>query len=328
VSLFNTPPVIVLNYYTDSYSGFVGKIDASASYDFENDKLTFEWTVPDNFEVSSTTGSTIQFLAPLVQETESYEFHLNVSDGRSIQIQDVNVNILPYKPEFSASEISKIHASDFYGNNSPVNITDGNTGTLWSSYGTDQWITFELSKPFDLSYFEIAFQKGQNRAQYFDIYASKDSLTWDPILVKAASCNFAGGYQVFDIPEAITNSEYSFIKLVGQTNSEDSWNNFSEFRIFGKPHIYEVQMKIYPNPAHDIVNISIEYPPAFPIGDGIISSPVIRLFDLSGRLVIEKLIDPGDYDIQIPINIRSGIYIVQMVARGSILSVQKLIVSH
>jgi uncharacterized repeat protein (TIGR02059 family) len=327
VGVANSPPVIVVNYKQDNYSGFIAEINASASYDVNLDNLTYEWTVPSNMEVSSTTASRIQYLAPLVKKSETFEFILEVSDGKSIQSKTISVNILPYKPGFSASKIKDISASDFDGENYPENIIDNDLETLWSSNGDGQWLSLELKKPFEAKYFEVAFQKGQRRVSYFDIYGSKDNLAWYPILLNAASCNFAGGFQIFDVPEAIANSNYSFIRLVGQGNSVDSWNNFSEFRIFGRPPITEIQMIIYPNPAREIINIALDFPADYSEDDAIISSPVIRIFSTSGILVFEKLFEEGTYNIEIPINFESGLYIVQMVSDDLIIAAQKLVVT-
>jgi hypothetical protein len=123
-------------------------------------------------------------------------------------------------------------------------------------------------------------------------------------------------------------NEYSFIKFVGRGNATNDWNYISELKIFGVPHTGGTQISIYPNPASDIVNISIEYPEIFSTGDGKISSQFIRIFDLSGKLVLEQMLDPGVKNIQIPINLESGVYIVQTVLDGLIISVYKLVVAR
>jgi uncharacterized repeat protein (TIGR02059 family) len=326
VSFVNSPPVIVINYKTDNFSGFIGEIDASESYDPDIDNLTFEWTAPADIEVSSTNNSRIQFLAPIVSENLTLEFTVKVSDGKSVQSQIVAVNILPYKPGLLSSKITKVTSSNVYLNNYAEKSFDGNLETGWSADGANQWISFQLDKPFEISYFEIAFQKGQKKASYFDLYASKDGVNWDPVILKAASSNFSSGLQVFDIPDAIANADYSFIKLVGQGNSEDSWNYISEFKIFGKQHLEEMQMTIYPNPAHDLVNFTFKYPTVSQTQDPLFSTSVLRILDSSGRMVLEQKMDPMIENLQLPINYKSGIYIVQVVSGGLTVSTGKLIV--
>ncbi|MGC1392167.1 MAG: SwmB domain-containing protein, partial [Bacteroidales bacterium] len=328
VSFINSPPVIVINYDANNYSGFIGEINASTSYDINGDSLSFEWTPPANVEVSSLDGSTIQFLAPMVKEADTIKFILNVSDGQSVTTQTVFVNILPYKPELSVSKLKNVTASDNYGDNYPYNIIDDNLETIWSTDDIEPWLILALANPVQVGYFELAFQKGQRRASYFDIYASKDGLSWDPILLNASSSTFASGYQIFDMPDEKASRGYSFIKLVGQGNAEDSWNSYSEFKVFGKQYIEEVKMNVYPNPANDIVNISLKYPTASSTDGSIVVSNVVRIFDSSGRLVLEKPMDPGTSKLQIPINLQSGIYIIQMTSGWLTVAANKLIVIH
>lgn len=89
----------------------------------------------------------------------------------------------------------------------------------------------------------------------------------------------------------------------------------------------KINTNIYPNPANHIVNISLEYP-ASSIGDAINSARIIRIYDLSGKLVSEKLLDAGVNNVQIPINFRSGVYIVQTLAGGLPVSSHKLLVNN
>ena len=93
----------------------------------------------------------------------------------------------------------------------------------------------KFAEPFKISHFEVAFLQGQKYSSYFDIYASKDHLIWEPILTRIASCNFTGDRQIFDFPALNKNTEYLYLKYVGHGNSLNTWNNISEFKIFGSP---------------------------------------------------------------------------------------------
>jgi hypothetical protein len=85
---------------------------------------------------------------------------------------------------------------------------------------------------------------------------------------------------------------------------------------------------IYPNPVHRIINITIE-PSATSATDGAkLSSRYIRIFDLSGKLFIQKLVDPGVSEFQIPINLKSGVYVVHLEQEGVILYSKNLIVNN
>jgi uncharacterized repeat protein (TIGR02059 family) len=236
IGIVNTPPVIVLSYNSNSYSGFVDEIDASGSYDINKDNLTYTWIVPNNVPTSSTTVSTISFLSPIVSSSQTVEFTLSVSDGKASVSRIIPININPYKPELELAEITNVEASSFQTPYYQYNILDGNLATMWAAEGEAQWLILELKDLFSIQHVKIAFQPGQKNESYFDILASVDKVTWEPIMTKTASCSFSGDLQVFEFPASSTSKTFKFLKLVGHGNSTDKWNYFSEFRIFGNKH--------------------------------------------------------------------------------------------
>ena len=326
VSDNNTPPVSVVDFSPNTYAGFIGELDAAKSYDADNDQLSFLWSPPDNIPVSSTDSPNIQFLAPLVQEANTVDFNLSLSDGKSNQSEAVPITIIPYKPGLSVAKVKNVEASDYDGINYPANIIDNNPETYWSSSGIGRWLILKLSEPFRLDHFGITFPQGQMRSSYFDIDASKDTILWDPVLNSATSCSFSGNFQVFVAPESTTKEEYSYVRLVGHGNSVDSRNEYSEFKIFGRPHSDVININIYPNPANENINISIDYPASYSIEDIENLSSSIRILDITGRIIKEKLLDTGTTFVQVPINLNSGMYIVQMISNDKAVAVNKLII--
>ena len=320
----NLPPVAVVNVTPSNLSGFVGVIDATGSYDPNNDNLTFTWTAPENIAISSANGAKIQFLTPVVWTARTVEFTLKLSDGKTTQVKIVPIEIVPYKPELEIAEVLKISASGYQTPYYPYNILDGNIGTMWSASGDNQWLQMELKEPFNIHHIKVAFQSGQKRESYFDVLGSKDTLTWDPILIKSASCGFSGDLQVFQFPDAKAVEEYRFIKVVGHSNSVDSWNFISEFKIFGYKHRntseYDEQpVKMYPNPAHEVINIRIDETSMKP--------DFIKIINLAGKIVFQDKMNPEDIEFQIPINLKQGIYIVQIGSGDITLFTQKLVVN-
>lgn len=320
----NNPPVIVVNYSSENLSGFVGEIDATASYDANKDKLSYSWVTPANLSVSSSTGSLIRYLSPVVNETQTVEFILKVSDGKTTQSKTIPVKIYPYKPELKSAEVINIEASGFQTPNYPYNIIDGNIGTMWSANGDEQWVVMELREPFSIQHIRIAFKPGQKAEAYFDILGSNDKENWEPVLIKTASCGFSGDLHVFDFPETKSQIGYRFVKLVGHSNSSDSWNHISEFRVFGYRHISnagyeELPVKLYPNPARETVKVRID--------DQSFNPGFIRIISLTGKVVYEAKMDPGLKDLQIPVTFREGIYIVQFGSGDLTLFSQKLVVN-
>lgn len=320
----NTPPVVVINSPPTSLSGFVEELDATGSYDINKDILSYNWIVPGNISVSATNSSKIQFLGPVVSTPQQLEFRLNISDGKSVQSKSVMVEIVPYKPELEAAEIISIEESGFQAPYYPHNILDGDIGTMWSANGDNQWLIVELSESFTIQHVKLAFQPGQKGESYFDILGSEDKVNWEPVLIKSSSCGFSGDLQVFDFPPSKTGKEYKFVKLVGRTNSFDSWNYISEFKIFGfprrNPSGYDSQaVKIYPNPAQEFVNIRID--------DVNMKPDYIKIISFSGEIVFHDKINNDTAEFQIPLDLKNGIYIVQMGSGHITFFTQKLIVN-
>ena len=320
----NNPPVVAINYPETVYGGFVTEIDASSTYDPNNDTLTAEWIVPGEIPISSGNSLKIEFLAPFVTESRTVNFELKVSDGESVSTTDFTINVLPYKPELAAVSISNVMGSDYLVPDYPVNAIDGNITTKWSSDGDDKWLLFTLDGPNKISYLALAFLQGQNYESYFDILASRDNTTWDKILTGEASCKFSGERQVFDIPAVYSNTEYSYFKFVGHGNSMSLLNNISEINLFGTPQQNSNQsgnigkISIYPNPAKSFINILIDEP--------LLDLNYIRIIDISGKIIFEDTFVEGINNVQLPSNINSGIYLVEIRSGNAILGTQKLIV--
>jgi hypothetical protein len=196
---------------------------------------------------------------------------------------------------------------------------------MWSAVGDNQWIILELKGSFNIQHIKIAFQPGQKKESYFDILGSNDKENWEPVLIKSRSCDFSGDLQVFEFPPSKTEKEFRYIKLVGQGNSVDSWNYISEFRIFGyrhkNPSNYEnLIVKIYPNPAREMVNILIDEPTFNP--------DFIKIVSLTGKVLYNGKVDPGIRLLQLPIDFRQGVYIIQMGTGELTVFTQKLVVSR
>jgi hypothetical protein len=244
---------------------------------------------------------------------------LKVNDGQVTVSKGSVIIIMPYKPELAAAKFKSIIASSYSASDYPNNVSDGNFSTMWSAQGDNQWLLFKIN------HLSISFSPGQKYSSYFDIYASKDNLLWEQIMTQVNSCSFSGDIQVFDFPALNTNTEYSYLKLIGHGNSLNNWNNISEFKVFGEPYQYpdtgnteKTGIVIYPNPAKDILTISNEEPA--------IKTDKVRIIDLSGKIVLEEVLNPDNKTIQLPISLNSGVYIVQLGIGNLILFAQKLIV--
>jgi parallel beta-helix repeat protein len=321
----NDPPKVNVIYSENAYSGFVYELDASGTTDSNNDILTYTWTTPSNIPVSITTGPKIKFLSPIVTKSEVIDFGLSVDDGKATQSKNLSITLNPYKPELGLAKSSTIAASNYYLTDYPNNVIDGDLTTKWSANGDNHWLLLSLSEPFKISHLQVALLPDQKYESYFDIYVSKDNSIWEPVLIKNATCNFSGAMQTFDFPAAKTGTEYSFVKLIGHGNSLNTWNNYSELKLFGSigessngSALNPGNISIYPNPASDLINILILEPPS--------ESQLLQIYDMTGAMRFESQLDPGVNNVQIPINLNSGIYIAEVMMGKLIMFAQKLLV--
>jgi hypothetical protein len=319
------PPVLVINYPKTVYEGFVSVIDATSTYDPNNDSLKFEWEVPNGIPVSTIKSLKTQFLAPYVDNSKTIEFQLRVRNDATILSDHIPITVLPYKPELVSARIINITASDFQTPDYPENILDGKTSTKWSSNGDNKWLIMKLSQPFEISHLKIGFLPEQRYASYFDIYASADNVSWEPAIVRAASCGFSGEIQIFDFPSSISAKEFSYLKFIGHGNFLNSWNNVSEFKVFGSPKNNQDSTKdikskvfIYPNPVRDFINISVEEPA--------LEFDGVRIIDLSGMVVYEKELNQIVKSVQLSVNLKPGLYLLNLSSHNLALYTQKLIV--
>ena len=87
-----------------------------------------------------------------------------------------------------------------------------------------------------------------------------------------------------------------------------------------------IKMTINPNHIHHFINIQFEYSSNFSAQNAALSPQLIRIYDISGKLVTEKLLVTGVASAVIPINVRQGIYTVLTLSGGLQMASQKIIV--
>ena len=319
----NIPPFVVINFEKSVFSGFQNSIDASGSYDQNKDHLTFTWIIPSTVPVSSTSSSAISFLAPIVKAPEIFEFALNVSDGKSVQSVSVEVLIQPYQPELGILPVVSLESDGYMGSDNPANVLDGNQGTWWSSQGEDHWLVTSLSNPSLITYVLLSFPESPVDSYHFDIYASTDDISWDPVLINAVSCMFSGDSQVFEFPLGQREIPYSYVKLLVHGNAGSDMNYVSEFRSFGIQQISSeakgVKMTLFPNPANNYFRLLLSEEPPVPY--------LIKIINMNGVMVYEKTVETVETYIYLPVNLRSGAYIVELFS-GKTLMVKNRLIIH
>ena len=87
-----------------------------------------------------------------------------------------------------------------------------------------------------------------------------------------------------------------------------------------------IKITVYPNPVHHILNLKCVYTSTYSEQEAIVSRNSIRIIDLSGRLMLERKLEPGVTSQQFPVNLKSGVFVVLLISKGLTLSSQKFIV--
>ena len=110
------------------------------------------------------------------------------------------------------------------------------------------------------------------------------------------------------------------MKYVAHGNSVNDLNTLSEIKIYGTPVQYSENesLVIYPNPAQDYFNISVE--------DQNIKPGSIRIIDHAGKVVFEDSYSQNFNKIELPDSLYSGLYIVELISGSLIINSQKLII--
>lgn len=315
-------PEVSVEYSSDMSKGVVYNLDASGSTDKNGSGLFFEWTIPEGFSVSSTSGEQIQVLPTHILENRGYEFEVMVSNGSHSSTQKLLINVGDYKTEVKQLKIVDANASNSQEGNLPLNIFDGNTETRWSAQGDGESVTVELDSISAISFVKLYFYQGETRTAYFDIQGSDDNETWDNIL-SSNSCGFSSGYQVFNVSETFSSSDYQYLRLVGHGNSANDWNSYSEIEIYGEVtekndqsslgvgQITPLNYTIYPNPANRLLNI--EAPEGTTVAITDITGKITDSFTLLG----EKIVRDIDY--------APGMYLITFETAGQVKALKLII---
>lgn len=113
--------------------------------------------------------------------------------------------------------------------NVPENTLDRNLDTRWSAEGKGQWIQYDLGLETPLRSVSIAWYKGNERKETFDIATSNDGKTWETRFSgKSSGTNWnLENY-------AIGDGSARYVRIIGYGNSVSLWNSITEVRIYDR----------------------------------------------------------------------------------------------
>lgn len=103
----NTNNIPVANAGIDQIvnEGDIVTLDGTNSSDADGDKLYYEWTVPTNIKLNSTTNSQPVFIAPSVAEDTQYDISLIINDGKINSTPDNIVILVKNIPNSSHEQV-------------------------------------------------------------------------------------------------------------------------------------------------------------------------------------------------------------------------------
>jgi len=122
--------------------------------------------------------------------------------------------------------IAEVIASNHDGNE-PSNTIDGEAATRWSAQGDGQWIRFDLGATLNVPRVDIAWYKGDQRRQRFDIELSIDGMQF----TKVYSGESSGSNTTFE-SYTFTAANARYVRIVGHLNDTNDWNSITEVAVF------------------------------------------------------------------------------------------------
>ncbi|WP_202797092.1 polysaccharide lyase family 7 protein [Kribbella flavida] len=113
--------------------------------------------------------------------------------------------------------------------NVPANTRDNDLSTRWSGQGDGAWIRYDLGSLRTVGSLSIAWYRGANRKQTFDIESSRDGATWTPALARKVS----SGTTVQPERHDFADRSARYLRIVGHGNTENDWNSVTEIFVNG-----------------------------------------------------------------------------------------------
>jgi hypothetical protein len=321
----NKAPKILVNYSETTPIGIVSTLDASESFDPNDDALSYSWVAPKGIALSSDDSPEVQIMPEDGILPDEYTVQLLVSDGENTVSKDIKVNVVPLNPDVVEIGISSIEASKYQAPNYPENLIDNDYSTRWAARTKNEWVLFELETPAFIDHIKLAFFRGIDRIAYFEVSGSVDKENWQPLMTEYESCGFTETNQAYPLEENKASKVYKYVKVTGLCNSQNDWNSFTEFKVYGMPSkgittISEdgfEQFKVFPNPAEDLVNLSFE---------DMTGTSAVQVLDMNGRVVLESTLSEVNGAQLNTESLNEGVYFIQVLSSDAAYKPQRLII--
>ncbi len=228
-----------------SESSFVGKVIATDPDDGQ--QLTYSITngnESDLFSIDPTSGK-ISVISDLnFSSNQSIVLDVMVSDNGLSPLSSnanvtINISVNNDQSNTGGSNVNELdklaivaaNAMNYQISNTPDQTIDEDLNTRWASEGINNWIDLELSGTDTVHCIDISWFRGNKRVAYFDIQTSRDKTQWETILDNQKSSGVTKDFEriIFEKPETV-----KYVRIIGNGNTENSWNSIYEVEMYGK----------------------------------------------------------------------------------------------
>jgi predicted phosphodiesterase len=141
-----------------------------------------------------------------------------------VSISEIKIN--GYKASSDsciASQISKVTASSSQAGFPSTNAVDNNANTIWSNYGVGSWIQLDLGTSKNICSVDIAWYKGDQRQNNFEISTSLDGKSYKTVL-SSKSSGKSLSYENYVFPD----SPARYVKITVNGNTQNNYASIAE----------------------------------------------------------------------------------------------------
>ena len=316
---------------------FVGEFDETSALTIANYSISNNVTII-GVEKDTDVSVILKLAAPLTKGTYILSVGQILSkDGVSTEAGE---SISFFFTTDVAAEITNITASGYQAGttNTPDKTVDNDFSTRWSQEGTGEWIKYDLGAEEEITSVEMSFYQGSTRRTYFVVQVSSDD--WDYRALQSYTSN--GTTNNFEYFEFLVPQKARYVKIIGNGNSSNKWNSFTEVRIninksnepeepddpsdpedpgtgIEAPRTLNSLFVLYPNP---MVNqqLTINFSEAH------FGEMIVAITDIAGRVVFKKTVNTAEKKIELNnLQLPGGLYFLS--ARNRLyVNTQKFIV--
>ncbi len=243
-------------------------------------------------------------------------------------------------PNAADVEVFSFCNEEVYGTtklNYAINSLDKDLDTQWSgSYAVAPcvdnklFIIYDLKGAFDLSLVDIATTSGKTYKLQIWVSSTgtEDADFSNPFSPEDLLSNQDASFKAFVLPASAVGTKY--VKIIGSGQVENTSSKFTsihEIEFYGEVSGtagvdgFELAkyVQVFPNPAKDILKIKL-------LNTGV---KTINMFDIIGRILLQKNVKAGDSEVPIDVaNYSNGVYFINFLGENGLNLSKRIVIAH